>query len=126
MTPNPIRELWQNRLGTTRDEFAKRVGRSASTLERFDSDPTPDLLRELARVADEEGHHDLALLFRRQAGDAPPAELDLEDITTAERDVLLNALRVLRDPDMSLNFPELVRRLAAGCAPQGNKKPRPR
>ena len=57
MTINPIRDL-RDRLNLTRDEFGERVGMSASTIAKYDSDPLPELHRKLAQIASEAGHED--------------------------------------------------------------------
>jgi|SRR5581483_4166727 len=62
-----IREL-RKQLKLNQFDFAKKIGRSKQTIDRYEADLPADLALMLALVAHDEGHLDLESVFRRFAG----------------------------------------------------------
>jgi transcriptional regulator with XRE-family HTH domain len=101
MAGSPIRRL-RERLGESRPEFAKRIGRGEAALERYEADIPLEWLQQLKALAEEHSFSDLAEEFAELAGAEAPeltfsesSSVDLGKIPRGPLRTLLQHLAVI-------------------------------
>jgi transcriptional regulator with XRE-family HTH domain len=95
---NPLFEL-RDRIKLSRVEFGKLVRKSKATIEKYESEISPSFAKQLADVAMEYGHPDLARAFRIAAGREKTCDsVDLGLLFPDEAEFLKQCLAIYRKP----------------------------
>ena len=83
----------------SRVQFGKLVKKSKATIEKYESDISPQFAGQLATLANKHGHADLAVLFKIAAGKKhAPDGLDLAVLSPDEIEFLKGCLALYRKP----------------------------
>src|SRR6185437_7439344 len=90
-----IRAL-RNRLNLNQYDFAKKVGKSKQTIDRYEAGLPKDLTAALAKLADDSGHEDLARAFR---------DLAASDFSDNRNQYSQNAQRTSTEPPNNASIP---------------------
>lgn len=110
---NPLCEL-RNRLNLSRVQFGKLVDKSEATIEKYESEISPEFAAQLAKVALEHGYADLEMLFNIAAGkERAPEQMNLATLSTDEVRFLEACLSIYRKPrnDYERSVVTIVREL---------------
>lgn len=96
---NPLKEL-RRRLGATREDMGKLLGLSAPSVDKYESEMSPETARLCVQICQKNGEFDLIPEFRRIAGDLPSkgSELDQSTWSPRERELIVSILEMLRAP----------------------------
>jgi transcriptional regulator with XRE-family HTH domain len=122
MRENPLRAFRERRLGWSRSQLGRRIGRSDKLVALYEAEIPDDLLRELARIAQEEGHPDYEQVFLRMISPeekqtAPSLPDPYTPQTPEEASLVRAVLEILRDPDpgsqVQAGLPQMIRQIQA-------------
>lgn len=95
---NPLFEL-RGRLKLSRVKFGKLVSKSEATIEKYESEISPQFASQLAKLADRHGHTDLAKIFSIASGKTvAPDRLSLGTLSSDEVSFLEACLSIYRRP----------------------------